>query len=248
MSEYTFKTVGELSYLPDDERRIVHESWPEFMLNDPVANVYFGRLYEDFTDFQFALYNGDEVIGIGNSIPVIWNLDAGSLPDDGWDWALTHGFELLENGTAPTTLCAISMVLARSHQGRGASRHGLLAMKSIAARHGLNALIAPVRPSLKHRYPLIPMERYVTWTDADSAPFDPWLRTHWRMGAIIAKVAPRAMRIPGTVADWESWTNMKFPESGEYVVPFALNPVTADVERDLITYVEPNVWMHHPIP
>ena len=55
------------------------------------------------------------------------------------------------------------------------------------------------------------------------------------------------MRIPGRVADWESWTGMGFPESGAYVVPGALVPVEIDRERDEGVYVEPNVWMHHRI-
>jgi hypothetical protein len=56
------------------------------------------------------------------------------------------------------------------------------------------------------------------------------------------------MDIPGTVAEWEEWTGMAFPESGEYVVPGALVPVTIDRERDQGRYVEPNVWMLHQRP
>ncbi len=93
----------------------------------------------------------------------------------------------------------------------------------------------------------MPMGHYMRWTQDDGAPFDPWLRTHWRLGAQIVKIAPHSMVIPGTVAQWEGWTGLKFPESGDYIVPGALNPVYALIEADLISYVEPNVWMHHPI-
>ena len=55
------------------------------------------------------------------------------------------------------------------------------------------------------------------------------------------------MTITGTVAEWEGWTGMLFPESGDYVVPGALELVTIDREADLGTYVEPNVWMHHQL-
>ncbi len=53
--------------------------------------------------------------------------------------------------------------------------------------------------------------------------------------------------IPGTVAEWEKWTNMRFPETGDYVVNGALNPVNIDVERDKGVYIEPNVWVVHPV-
>ena len=35
---------------------------------------------------------------------------------------------------------------------------------------------------------------------------------------------PESLRITGTVADWESWTAMEFPESGDYVFPEGLAP------------------------
>ena len=40
---------------------------------------------------------------------------------------------------------------------------------------------------------------------------------------------------------------MRFPESGAYIVPGALQPVLMDLERDLGIYEEPNVWMRHPV-
>ena len=106
-------------------------------------------------------------------------------------------------------------------------------------------MIAPARPTLKHRYPLIPIEEYAGWTDADGAPFDPWLRTHRRVGARVLAPAPEAMRIVGTVAEWEAWTGMALPASGSYVVPDALAPISVDRARDEVSYVEPGVWMLH---
>ena len=53
------------------------------------------------------------------------------------------------------------------------------------------------------------------------------------------------MIIPGTVAEWEEWAEMRFPASGTYAVPGALQPVEVDVAADRVVYVEPNVWMHH---
>jgi hypothetical protein len=92
-----------------------------------------------------------------------------------------------------------------------------------------------------------PIERYALWRRADGAPFDPWLRAHWRLGAEYMKVASKAAIITGTVSEWEEWTGMSFPESSEYVVPGALQPVTINRERDNGRYEDPNVWMRHRI-
>jgi hypothetical protein len=89
------------------------------------------------------------------------------------------------------------------------------------------------------------MERYASWRRDDGLPFDPWLRVHARLGAELVEVCPASMRIEGSVAEWEEWTGMAFPEDGDYVVPGGLVPVRfADGHG---VYVEPNVWMRHPI-
>jgi hypothetical protein len=111
----------------------------------------------------------------------------------------------------------------------------------------MHSLVAPVRPTLKSLHPLTPIERYARWQRSDGEPFDPWLRVHWRMGAKYLKIAPEAAVITGTVAEWEGWTGMSFPESGEYVVPGALQPITIDWEPDTERYEDPNVWMRHRI-
>jgi hypothetical protein len=121
------------------------------------------------------------------------------------------------------------------------------AMATLARRHGLRALVAPVRPTLKHRYPLMPMERYVRWRRPDRALFDPWLRVHCELGARVLGVARRSMVVTGRVDEWERWTQMRFPETGRYVVPGALAPILIDRRRDRGRYVEPNVWMRHPL-
>jgi hypothetical protein len=131
-------------------------------------------------------------------------------------------------------------------QGRGLSKLGIQAMGDIARAHGLGGLIAPVRPNWKERYPLTPIERYAEWRREDGQLLDPWLRTHERVGAEILKAEPRSLRITGTVAEWEEWVGMPFPETGDYVFPGGLTTLEIDREQDVGRYWEPNVWMRHP--
>ncbi len=137
--------------------------------------------------------------------------------------------------------------MAPAHRGKGVSVILLRAMHALAAATRLGSLIAPVRPTMKERYPLAPMERYVRWTREDGGPIDPWIRAHWRLGAETLRVIPRAMVIAGSVAEWEDWTGMRFPDSGEYVVPGALQPVRIDRDRNEGRYEDPNVWMKHAV-
>jgi hypothetical protein len=116
-------------------------------------------------------------------------------------------------------------------------------LAAVGAGHGLDALVAPVRPTWKDRYPLVALDRYAGWRRGDGLPYDPWLRTHERLGGEILAVAPRSMTISGTRAEWEEWTGMVFPEDGNYVVPSALVPFHFKNGRGV--YVEPNVWVRH---
>ena len=106
-------------------------------------------------------------------------------------------------------------------------------------------MIAPVRPSWKERYPLTPIERYASWRRDDGLAFDPWIRVHERIGGEILKPEPESLRITGTVAEWEGWTGILYPEPGEYVFPRGLAALT--VEDGKGRYWEPNVWMRHGV-
>jgi GNAT superfamily N-acetyltransferase len=132
-------------------------------------------------------------------------------------------------------------------RGHGLSGMIVEEMKALAARRGCGSLIAPVRPTWKSRYPLMPMERYVDWRRDDGAPFDPWLRVHQRLGARPLGIAPATVTVSAPLADWEDWTGMAFPASGSYMVPGALQPVSIDREKDMGRYEDPNYWMEHAI-
>ena len=56
------------------------------------------------------------------------------------------------------------------------------ASRPVFLDHDFDHLIAPVRPSMKSRYPLIPMADYCRWHNTHGEPFDPWLRVHAGQG------------------------------------------------------------------
>jgi hypothetical protein len=106
-------------------------------------------------------------------------------------------------------------------------------------------MIAPVRPTLKSRYPLTDIAEFMTWTRDDGLPLDPWLRTHVRLGATILAPAPVSQTMTGTVTEWEQWTGMAFPASGTYVITDGLTTLEIDRPADTGIYREPNIWMRH---
>jgi len=220
--------------------------WPEFLYHDPVMERLFADVVSEYAEFQFYAWDDrrQEVVGVGNVVPSTWDGRAESLPDGGVDAVVEARFA--DGAATPNVLCALQILIAPECRGQALSSRMIQRMADIGRAHGLDTLIAPVRPTLKHSYPLTPIKRYIEWRRPDGALLDPWLRTHERLGAEIAGVARESVRVPGTVGEWEDWTGLAFPESGPYVVPGALVPIEIDRERDEGLYLEPNVWMVHP--
>ena len=127
----------------------------------------------------------------------------------------------------------------------GLASQVITALRDRATGAGLCRVVVPVRPTLKSRYPLTSMADFARWTRTDGLHMDPWIRTHQRLGAEILCPALRSMIVTGTVAEWQVWTGMAFPQTGRYVVPGALDLVEVDAERDHGSYTETNLWMRH---
>jgi GNAT superfamily N-acetyltransferase len=221
-----------------ERRREVLNTFPEYMNHNAMGWKYWGRLYEDFPDFQLVLVEGDDLLAEVHALTL---LVAGDELPRGWDEAFARGMEA--GGGNMASLLAISVVPGA--RGRGLPAALIEAVRRVAGTKNLDAVVAPVRPTLKERYPLIPIERYLGWRRADGTHFDPWLRTHERVGGVIVAAAPESMRIEAPVADWEEWTGMQFPDDGTYVVPTMLAPL--EVRSGVGTHVEPNVWVRHSV-
>ena len=223
--------------------------WPNFMVEggDAAAADNWDRLFEQWPEYQHCLFDADgRLVAAHNSAPLAWDGTHDDLPD-GWDDQLVRSAADEDAARAVDTLGAIQIVVDPEVQGSRLSGVMVEAMRANARAHGLRALIACVRPTLKAKYPLTPIERYATWTRDDGLPFDPWIRLHVRLGGRIVRPSPHSMTYRGTLAEWEAWTGMAFPESGPYVLEGAAAPLTIDREHEEGVYYDPNVWVVHTL-
>ena len=125
------------------------DTMPEYNNHGDVLNEYWPRLTEELPEFQFHLVTDeDEILARARSIPLRWDGTIADLPS-GIDGALQRGF----GGGKANVLCALVIMVPRDLQGRGLSAEAVEAMASIARLHGLESLIAPVRPSWKSATP-----------------------------------------------------------------------------------------------
>jgi hypothetical protein len=222
------------------------EVWPEYNLHGEVTDRLWPRLYQDLPQFQFGVFDDDtgELLAEGHTIPCWWDGTGAGL-SSGVDETMQAAIDRLDRGGDVNTLCALAAEIPPRSRGRGLATTLLVAMRTLAEGAGLKHLIAPVRPSMKDRYPITPIQRYVSWRRDDGKLLDPWMRVHEALGARVGPTLDRSLHIGGSVTEWEQWTGLMFPESGAYVFPSGLAPVTIDRDADFGTYWEPNVWMIH---
>jgi GNAT superfamily N-acetyltransferase len=221
----------------EEVSRLNDSSWPEFLLHGDVRN--WSSLYTKFADFQLLFLEQEALVGAGLTVPCAWHPD---LPTpETLDEVVYRARWPLEQGS----LCALAALVAPSHRKRGLSREIIMAMMELAGRRGLCGVIAPVRPTRKHEFPFEPIEEYLLRRDEQNRVWDPWVRVHAELGGLRLGIATAAVRVRGTVAEWEEWTGERFSESGDVAVPGGLVPVSVDREADVGEYREPNVWYFH---
>ena len=146
---------------------VSHAVWPEFLFHTAAIDRGWQRLLERFPDCQLAIRDSASgtLVGVANTVP--FRLGGGDLAErqDGWDGVLAAA--TADDAPAPDTLSALGVVILPDHRRPGAADFVLEAMKALARERGFSELVAPVRPTLKHRYPLIDFERYVVWRRPD---------------------------------------------------------------------------------
>ena len=244
--------VTTLAERPDLRGKVfapeIQSAMPECMRHDPTAALYYGDgMLERYREFGLVAVDPsepDRPVARAFCVPFVLRDE---LPDDGWDAVIRWGHQDQSAGRRPNAVSALEIMVAPPLQGRGVSRRMLGAMRENARRLGFTDLYAPLRPTGKDREPETPFVEYAARRRGDGQPYDPWVRTHVRAGARIVKVAPRSMVIAGTIAEWAAWTGTRFTASGPAIVPGALSLVHVSLDQDHAVYVEPNLWVRHPL-
>ncbi len=242
-SSYEVITAKERYSLWEAESEQFRKVWPEYNSHGKHSTELFLELLPRFSSYQFLIFDHsiERAVARGRAIPFCWD---GSLDD------LPRGMDALrlripDDRHPATALAALAAEVSSDLRGNDLSRLILQVMAECARAANLQALVVPVRPNWKDRYPLIPMEQYANWKREDGLPFDPWMRVHSRLGASILRAEEHSLNIEAPVSSWESWTGMVFPADGAYTFPAGLAPLV--VENGVGSYWEPNVWMQHPL-
>ena len=242
-----YKTLIGNSKIHLAQRELGSGTWPEFMQHDKIVEQYWPDLYNAFLRLQFALFDQEVLVGVGNSVCLNWPKPLTDLPEAGLDWAMQKAHQDHLEGLSPNLQVGVQILINPDYRSQGISYKMLGIMKDIARANGIQRMALPVRPNLKSAYPMMDMEEYIARKNENGLPSDPWIRVHIKEGGKIIGVCRKSMTIEGSISDWENWTGDKFTDSGEYIVDQALVPVKMNKLQDKGTYIEPNVWIVHEL-
>jgi hypothetical protein len=205
---------------------------------------YYYRLLDHFADFQLCLVDRqrDYVVATANCAPL--QLDRfGDWPDGGWDWMVQKAWT--ERDRAPNLLAGLAVSIPAVYRSKGYAAILIRAMKELAVARGLAGPLIAVRPTMKAKFPALPIADYANQTDEHGHSYDSWLRTHIACGGRLEGFCDHSMHVCEPVAFWEIWLNRQFPASGFYDVPDGISQVNIDLENNCGTYTEPNVWVSY---
>lgn len=231
---------------PEQLAALFAGGWPAFIDADPTAAGCFPRIRELFGRLEIVLTAGPghDLLAACWGVPIRWNEDPDDLPT-GYSDSLVRALADQADRAVCDTLVICAAQVRPDCTGAGVASSVLRALIDVATGQGLTRAIAPLRLTGKHRYPLTPIEEYVSWTRTDGTALDPWLRTHLSMGARVVTTSDASQVFHGTAAQWEDWSGLVLPATGAYLVPQALAPLQLDHGHDRGTLTEPGVWVRH---
>jgi len=226
-------------------RAIGIDAFPPWLIHgDPDSDAYWDRVRSWFPELQIVLVDDGEPVASAWGVPLRWSGAVEDLPH-GYTDSLRRAVADREQGVRADALVVCAAVVLPGRARTGLAGELLRAMRDLPAAAGLQHVVVPVRPTGKVDLPLADIDAYASWTRGDGLPLDPWLRTHVRIGGRILGTAPASQVLRAPVTVWEAWTGAALPASGDHVVPGAIAPLHIDLDADLGTMTEGNVWVQH---
>jgi GNAT superfamily N-acetyltransferase len=203
---------------------------------------HYADLINAYPDYQLCLVDEktDYPVAAASCVPFACS-GRDDLPPEGWDWVVETAAH--SKGRSANMLGALAISVPTVHRLKGYARLMIRALIDLAEEKGLHGLVAPVRPTGKVRHPWVPIADYMAWTDDRGRPYDPWIRSHLSVGGRLVGPCERSMVVEEPIAFWENWSTQRFEASGDYTLEGAIAPVKIDLDRQMGTYEEPNVWV-----
>jgi GNAT superfamily N-acetyltransferase len=224
--------------------------WPKFLVAEsdlPQPGLKFQISAEEFQR-RFPLWGirrncNRQLVAFANAAQVTADLERDELPATGWQYAIRAASESHESNC----LCLLVANVDPAERGLGLAHILINRVKQATREMGFKDLIAPLRPTLKHRAPFAPTSAYLNQRSESGGHYDTWINLHVRSGGQIVNVCSQSVQVRATLNKWREWTGLPLNRSGDHVLPDGLVPLKVDLYRNLGEYSEPGVWVRYAL-
>jgi hypothetical protein len=222
------------------------ESFPEYINAEPTWEECFPRILDTQAHLQIFIIDdeADELMAMVCHCQLDWDGDPATLP--GYNELLRATLET-DSENQPSMLVGIMGIVPEKHRGKKVPELFHAATQRLLKDENFEYYTSPVRPTLKQLYPNFSIEEYLNWKTDDGRPFDPWIRTNEGLGTDYLCIAHDSISVSASVEQWQEWCGMKFPVSGEYVIPGGHQLLRIDLESDIGCYGEDHVWYSYHV-
>ena len=189
-----------------------------------------------------AVAPDDRIVATIDGCPMAWDGDPDSLPEGGWTDVVLAAQQLTE---WQPYACALGASILPEAQGGGLARRLLEGLRDAACAAGFFGMLAPVRPTAWTRMPHLTIGQYAQIRLPDGRHFDPWARTHERVGGTIIGSCHASAVFAGGHADWERWTGTRLPWDGSVIAPRTAGWLELRDGHGVLT--ESSLWLWHDL-
>src|SRR3989344_5404531 len=201
----------------------------------------------DETSRRFLMWgirrNSDsKLVSFASAVLISVDPQASSYSNDGWRYALNAYYR---DGQA-NCLCLLSANVNPEFRSLKFSYALIQAAKEIATSLKLTCVLAPVRPTQKSQFPSMPIAEYLEKKSVNGEIYDPWLRTHEKLGGEILNICSESVLVKASLNKWQEWLGVTVLSSS-FVPEMGLVPVLVDQKKNVGIYSEPNIWVRYKI-
>lgn len=253
----------------DEVMSFIRSIWPRYLTEESDISIlvpYEAVVYDRYYSERYFLWgirrqSDRQLVACLSCASIDLEGLGRSLDQQGWQWAKQNS--ILSDSV--NSLSLLSATVSTEERANGLAKWMIESAKDLAKSLGFKQVVAPARPSLKHRYPEITMQDYLLMSGIkfnslddelsylgkdgtkSKIPVDPWLALHLDLGAKILNICENSIEVVSSIGWWEKVLATSFKRLNEINIDTGLAPLKIDWNKKIAIYQEPNVWLEYQL-
>lgn len=239
--KFVIKYFSESPDLASRISELEDETFPTFLNEEPIWQNNQADIMHTFANYHYlVLDEAGNVVGANINVPLAWSGDPHDLPS--YNELLELCLAQHKAGLKPTALVGILGAVAPEYQGKGLAKLLMKTNTQTQRKYGFSYYLSPIRPAIKQLYPNYSLETFLSWRMSEGDLIDSWLNFFRKAGATELGIARDAITMEAPLEQWEQWTGITFPATGQFIIPGGHQMLNVDVSRNTGTYSEDHLW------